>query len=254
MRSSSIRAQRSPKEMLSNIWGVCRKKRKKGVREIHRPARHRVAINRLWCRSLLFPACRLHNTCISRLHILGHVRVHRRFLIVYFTFRPQASAVWKIAVHSNSAQKKHGAINPISKQTQHMPHPEEKEKGPLISIKTSNKNLDPIPEKKLQPKQKQKQHSQTYSKLFLYSHLLGSQICQNPQTTTTTTTTTQETGHSHGAWEIICWTNQTLRQQLTYTGGRLYRVFENRASFRIHAMGIGVLRERVRERERERDW
>jgi hypothetical protein len=28
-----------------------------------------------------------------------------------------------------------------------MPHPEEKEKGPLISIKTSNKNLDPIPEK-----------------------------------------------------------------------------------------------------------
>ncbi len=127
--------------------GELAEKRKKRVREIHRPARDWVAINRLWCRSLLFPACRLHNTCISRLHILGHVRVHRRFLIVYFTFRPQASAVWKIAVHSNSAQKKHGAINPISKQTQHMPHPEEKEKGPLISIKTSNKNLDPIPEK-----------------------------------------------------------------------------------------------------------
>jgi hypothetical protein len=44
----------------------------------------------------------------------------------------------------------------------------------------------------------------------------------------------------------MCWKNQTLRQQLTYTGGGLYRVFENRASFRIHGMGIGVLRERER--------
>jgi len=44
------------------------------------------------------------------------------------------------------------------------------------------------------------------------------------------------------------WKNQTLQQQLTYNGGGLNRVFENRASFRRHGMGIGVLRERERER------
>jgi hypothetical protein len=68
----------------------------------------------------------------------------------------------------------------------------------------------------------------------------------NPQTTTTTTT--QETGNSHGDWEIMCWKNQTLRQQLTYTVGGLYRVFEIRASLRIHGMGIGVLWERENRR------
>ncbi len=51
----------------------------------------------------------------------------------------------------------------------------------------------------------------------------------------------------------MCWKNQTLGQQLTYTGGGLYRVFENRASFRIDGMRIGVLREREREREREKE-